>query len=88
MLPDISVTQSTSRRGDFIAQDAARRRQRFEEFAGHVLLGARDPENASLEKIKGMGKVQIGFIKDDNLSGADGGQSSQERFASFPARCR
>jgi len=48
-------------------------RQGVKDFSGHILLGTGDPEDATLEKIKEMGKVQISLVEDNDLSGANTG---------------
>jgi len=43
----------------------------MKDLSGHVVLGACDPEDASLEKIEKVGKVNVCLVKDDDLPGAD-----------------
>jgi len=61
-----------ARGNDLVAQDATGGGQDGNHFAGHVVLGAGDPEDAALEQIKEMGKVQVRLVEDDDLPGSDG----------------
>jgi len=56
-------------------------RQGVKDFSGHILLGTGDPEDATLEKIKEMGKVQISLVEDNDLSGANTGTEFTGAFA-------
>ena len=58
---------------DFIAQDATGHRQGLEDFAGHVVLRAADPEDATLQEIEEVGEVHIRLVKDHDLPRANGG---------------
>jgi hypothetical protein len=58
---------------DLVAQDATNGRQGVNHLADHVILGAGDPEDATLEKIEEMSEVQISLVEYDNLTGTNAG---------------
>jgi len=56
---------------DLIPQDATGGRQGVNHLANHIILGACDPEDPTLEKIEEMGEVQIRLVKNNNLTGTN-----------------
>jgi len=56
---------------DLITQDTTGGRQGVNYLADHIILGACDPEDSALKKIKEMGEVQIRLVEDDNFTGTN-----------------
>jgi hypothetical protein len=76
----VSQGRGCAQDDDFVAQNAAGHRQGLENFIGHVLLGTSHPEDAPLEQVEEVGKVQIRLVENDNLPGADGGTEFARAF--------